>query len=246
MILKDLDDKREILRALDLLLKHPRIYKNKKDEIRKEIANIKKGWYVERDNGNYINTYYRDKKNAFVIHDLRIKYRDLGFQIDHLIITNTDIILLESKYFSGYLGYNPTRNEFYLKSNRKYFPIPNPIKQVERQAENLKILMKRLDLNLPWNFSYFVILHPSVRMIGNNFPDEIVKADVFIDRLKDKYKGLLGMMKKFLVVEFGIEKDVKRLLALHKPVDIDFYLKNYNLLWAKDWLMERMEKEYKK
>ena len=105
--------------------------------------------------------------------------------------------------------------------------------------------MKRLDLGLPWNFSYYVILHPSVKMIGNNFPDEIIKADVFIDKLKEKDKGILNLVKKAIFIEFGIEKDVKKLLSLHKPVDIDFYLKKFNLLWTKDWLMEKLKQNYK-
>ena len=66
-------------------------------------------------------------------------------------------------------------------------------------------------------------------------PKEILKADSFIDRLRENNKNI-GM---FEVLSRGLEwfkhprklliKSLQELVSSHKPDTIDFYLKKHNL-----------------
>ena len=243
MILKEIDDRREILQALNTLLKHPKIYQNIKRKIRYEIANIKKGWENERKCAYYIDTYYKDRKLVYVIHDLRIELDDIRVQIDHLIITHFDITILESKYFSSNLHYNEENKEFYIKTkNGEEIGIENPIKQAERQKYNFSRVIRAKKLFLPPQLDYYVLVSPSVRFKGK-MPERILKADTFIDKFREEDSKLSKFFKDLLSVRFKVKNETQKLLDLHKPLTVDYFLRKFNLEWSRDWLNREMFKE---
>jgi transcription initiation factor IIE alpha subunit len=56
-VLKNVDDKREIIDGLYTLLKHPKLYDSKKEQVKKLAENLKKGWRNEKEASYYINLF---------------------------------------------------------------------------------------------------------------------------------------------------------------------------------------------
>ena len=244
MILKEIDDKKNIIRALNILLKHPKIYDNIKKKIKYEILNIKKGWENEKKCAYYINTYYKDRKFVHVIHDLRIELEDIKVQIDHLIVSHVDLTILESKFFSSNLYYDDKNREFYIKTkNGKEVGIENPIKQAERQKYNLAKIIARKKLYLPPQLDYYVLVSPSVKFKGK-MPEKVIKADVFMDKFREDDAKLSKFFKDMFSFRLKVKDEALKLVEMHKPLSIDFFLRKFNLLWVKNWLNKEMEKNY--
>ena len=235
MVLKDIDDKSEIIIKLKELLKNPNIYPSKKKEIKFEIYKIEKGWKNEKESAYFLNTYFKDLKNTIIIHDLRLQLGDISVQIDHLIINKTKIAILESKYFSSGLYYDKKNDVFNIKTRKGFIGIKDPIKQAERQKINLKKYLEKTKLikHLPNNFDYYVLISPSVYLKGK-MPDKIVKADKFAEKFfKDLDDiGTFSMIKSFIKYKReNLINTAQKLVKFHKPLDFEFYLKTLNLSW---------------
>jgi hypothetical protein len=250
MVVKGVDDKSYIVKALSTLLNHPKIYPYKKEQIKTTIQNLKKGWSNEKSASYYIDSYYKDRDDVWVIHDLRITTPTERVQIDHLIVYRFEVSILESKYFSSHLFYDPQNREFFIKTrNGKKLAIPNPIKQAERQELALKRILKDkgLDRYFPSNFSHYVLVSPRVKLEGK-MPERIVKADSFVDKFReeDRRMGIGTILKRgFNLITHpskGLEEGVKKLVSLHRPYRVEHFLNQLNLEWTSDWLKEQLEK----
>ena len=242
MILKNVDDKLEIIKNLEKLLKHPKIYKSKKEQIKYEIYKIKKGWQNEKNAAYYINTYYdtpEKEKKVVILHDLRIKYQDLSFQIDHLLIFRSGIVIFESKYFSSNLYYDWKNKSFSIRTSKGMKGIPNPLKQAERQALNLQKLIEKSQIlknNLPNRIDSYVLVSPEVHFKGK-MPDRIIKADQFMDKFAEENEKIgliegLKIVKNYFTHSFeDVLKAGQFILELHQPMDYEDYLRILNLSW---------------
>ncbi len=238
MILKDVDDKSDILKKLKSLLKHPKIYPSKKRQIKFEIYKIERGWKNERDAAYYINTYYKDSKKVVVLHDLRLELDDISVQIDHLLMFRTDIVVFESKYFSSQLYYDWRNKSFSIKTSKGFQGIPDPIKQAERQVINFQRILEKIGLknSVPNEYNYYVLISPTANF-KSKMPDKIIKADRFIDKFReeDEKIGLIKGLSRFTrFMLYDIDKLIyvgERLKELHKPLDYSFYLRKLGLSW---------------
>ncbi len=241
MILKEVDDKTEIISKLKKLLKHPKIYPSKKKEISFEIYKLEQGWKNEREAAYYINTYYRDSKKVAVLHDLRIQLDDISVQIDHLLIFRTEIVILESKYFSSELHYDWKNKVFRIKTSKGYQGIPDPIKQAERQAINLRKIIEKAELKkyVPDEYNFYVIVSPKVNF-KNKMPDRVIKADKFIDKFREEdekesfFKSVVKIARFFIYDTDKILYAAEILKSMHKPLDYSYYLKKLNLSWVEE------------
>lgn len=238
MILKDVDDKTNILKGLKSLLFHPKIFDTVKDKIKNEIYMIEKGWENEKNAAYYINHYYRERKNTVVLHNLRLKLDDKFIQIDHLLLGKLFVAILESKYFNKELIY---KNGFFsIKTNNGFKDIPDPILQTERQIDNFKQIGKNLGIDklISNNYINFVLISPNTH-IASKVPDKIIKADM-IDKKIDEYidkAGIIPILKMgtslLLTERENLINAGKILIKHHTPYDIDFYLKKLKLEWVK-------------
>ncbi len=238
MLIKSVDDKSQIIKNLTQLLNHPKIFPSKKREIKFLIYKIKTGWDNEKKASYYIDTYYKDSKKVVVLHDLRIKYYDLSFQIDHLLIFRTDIVIFESKYFSSQLIYDWKNKSFNIRTKNGIKGIPNPLKQAERQALNLRKFLDKTGLKTfaPEDINFYVLVSPEV-FLKTKMPEGIIKADQFIDKFKeeDEKIGFLDGIKRvknyftnsFEKISF-LGNELKK---FHEPLKFEDYLKMLNLSW---------------
>lgn len=122
MIIKEADSKQGDLDTLENLLHHPRANSEIKKQIDREIRNIKSGIKGENEAAYEMKVRFKDSKNWFVIHDLRIDVDGLVAQIDHLIFNRfMEIYVCESKRFSEGIAINE-KIEFSAFYNTEYSP----------------------------------------------------------------------------------------------------------------------------
>ncbi len=240
MILKNVDDKTEILKKLRKLIDHPKLYPSKKRQLMFEIYKIEKGWQNEKEAAHYINTYYKNKKKVIVLHDLRLKYKDISVQIDHLLIFSFQFLIIESKYFSSTLYYDSKNKTFNTKTKQGYKGIPDPIKQTERQILNFKNFLKETGLKkfFPNNFDSLVLVSPNV-YFKKKMPEKIVKADRFFEKIEENFEkvGLLegiSILSKHLTTnENKMLFSATELAKFHTPFTYEDYLNMLKLSWIK-------------
>ena len=253
MVLKNVDDKSKIIDGLYTLLKHPKLYDSKKEQAKKLAEKLKKGWRNEKDASYYINSYFKHRKDMVVLHDLRLVSPEETLQIDHLLIFRFLIVVFESKFFSSSLHYDPRTGEFYLTySTRKKFAIPDPVKQAERQTFALGRFLreKNLEKYFPKLKEHFVLVSPRVKFSGK-MPERVLKADKFVDKFKEEDEKMGIGTTLIRAVEFFrhsnnmIAEGAKKLISYHRPFTLNYYLKQLNLEWTKEWIEKEVAKKGK-
>ena len=108
-----------------------------KDNISEPSANEAKGAVAEKQMGFYLNRQFGESNNVFVFNDLRIERNGEVAQMDHLIVHQFGLIIVESKSVTGSI----TVNE-HLEFERKTTGIPSPIEQAKRQGQLLRLLLQ--------------------------------------------------------------------------------------------------------
>jgi len=86
MIIKNAEDKKGQIEALQTLLAHPDADASTRKRVEREILNIKAGARGEEEAAYEMKVHWGESKNWMIIHDLRIEHGGLVAQIDHLLI----------------------------------------------------------------------------------------------------------------------------------------------------------------
>jgi len=107
-----------------------------KDTILNATKNEAKGEAAEKQMAFYLNRQFGDARDVFVFNDLRIERNGEFAQMDHLIVHQFGLIIVESKSVTGSI----TVNE-HLEFERKTTGIPSPILQARRQGDLLRALL---------------------------------------------------------------------------------------------------------
>jgi hypothetical protein len=232
MIVKHADDKGPALVALESLL--PRADGKQQKFIEDELRMMRAGIKGEKESAYHIDFDFRDSEITAVIHDLRLQWGGRVAQIDHLIIHRTHkFYVLETKSFSH--GLKITDEGEFLRWNdwkKTYEGMPSPIEQNRRHAEVLRDVLERLGYAKP-EIESFVLISPTARIDRSKAHPcpEVVKADQFTTAFKKRYLdsinsvgGILGGLSKAI---FGDSAEViaKKLVALHKPIAVDYQAK---------------------
>lgn len=103
----------------------------------------KAGYDAERKVAYYLKMAFGDDSKLFILHDLRVVFEDgITAQMDHLIIHEHGLIIVESKSVAGKLQVQDDGQwvRWYSKKAGKDSSIgmENPIKQASRQGQTLK------------------------------------------------------------------------------------------------------------
>jgi superfamily II DNA helicase RecQ len=235
MILKEIDDKTKEIKTLEKLIKESSSEKQK-ILIKKDLTTLKNGFEAEKDNSYLINFYLKDAKNTIVLHDIRLEHNNLTAQIDHILINKVEIVVVESKSFSGILDIKPD-GSFEVDYNGKIRTFNNPIEQNKRHAELLKQFLN--DHNLLKNkigqeisIKNQVILNPKTTIKNTILPNGIIRADQFISDWRNKLndvsifqitKALLSMKSQEIITDIA-----NILIQNHKPINFN-YEKKYKI-----------------
>jgi len=159
-----------------------------KDTIANATKNEAKGEAAEKQMAFYLNRQFGDARDVFVFNDLRIERNGEFAQMDHLIVHQFGLIIVESKSVTGSI----TVNE-HLEFERKTTGIPSPILQARMQRDLLRALLtdhkKELRgkifgikqggfINCPINIFVAISDTGKIRRVGKKIKiPELMKAD---------------------------------------------------------------------
>ena len=242
MIIKEKDSRTADIELLESLLAKD-LPHQKSDQIKKELATLRKGMKGENDAAYYINFDYGASKNWAVLHDLRLETNGLVAQIDHLLINRfIYFYVLESNNFSFGVKIEEDGN-FLVYNNKHYCGIPSPIEQNRRHISVLEqclkahnLLPKRLGIAIKPNFINYVLLSADSRIIRpkkSAFDSSaVIKADVLSSIIEKEIDnmhpvGVLASAAKLCSQETVMDI-ARNVAALHKPIRID-YAKRFGL-----------------
>lgn len=208
MIIKEADDKKSSIQALQALLSHPDCSADIHKRIEQEIRNIQAGARGEEEAAYEMKVHWGESKNWMVLHDLRIEHGELAAQIDHLIINRLlDIWVCESKHFSEGVAINE-HGEFTAFFARKPYGVPSPIEQNKRHILILKRFFDAGTVKLPTRLGFTI--KPDLKSLV------LVSKHARISRPKAKIDGLDSVIKNdqiFKSIDKAIDQNNNPLLV---------------------------------
>lgn len=145
----------------------------------------KAGYDAERKVAYYLKMAFGENPQLFILNDLRVVHEDdITAQMDHLVIHQHGIIIIESKSVAGKLQVQDDGQwvRWYAQSSGKdrSLGMPNPIKQAKLQGQTLKR----------------VLLHAAdekTRQVLENFPVDVLvtysttNGGVFLTKNRELY-----------------------------------------------------------
>lgn len=102
----------------------------------------KAGKEAEEQMSFYLRRAFADNKNLYVFNDLRLEYKDDAAQIDHLIVDQYGMIIIESKSVTSRVKINEYQ-EWTRWFNNTAQGMQSPILQARRQGDFLKKYLDR-------------------------------------------------------------------------------------------------------
>jgi len=239
MLLKSIDDKRDLFKKLEQLI--PLATPAQREKIQHELNNLRKGYRNEKQVAYLIDFAYSKKQNTLILHDLRLVFDGQVAQIDHLMINSGAIYLLESKYFSQKVEIDK-RGNWTAHYAKKSYGIPSPLEQnrrhkvvLKRILEHYDLIPKRLGIKVDLPIYDYVLLSTNCHIEGE-IPPNVIKADTVettidhdLDARLDHFFGLKTFkLLANLITHNEMRTIADTLMILHKPLEIDFEAK-YNI-----------------
>jgi transcription elongation factor Elf1 len=107
----------------------------------------KAGYEAEKQMAYYLRHHYADSNKVFVFNNIRFKWLDDYTQIDHLIMHEYGMVIVESKSVTSKIKFNEL-GEWTRLWDRHWEGMRNPVKQAERQGESLRSILTANKENL--------------------------------------------------------------------------------------------------
>ena len=123
-------------------------------------------------------------KEYLIINDLMIRNKDKTAQIDHLVVSNYGIFVIETKQYDGYITGNDYDKKWCMKAGKNKLYINNPVHQ---NYGHIKALQEVLKLNEKKFISIVCMSGNAKLKIKSN---KVVKVNDIIDKIKS-YQNIL-------------------------------------------------------
>lgn len=236
MLLKDIDDKTPDLGRLQELLVRSDLSPRQRDDIFKQMDNIRTGYRGERDAAFFLNDSFGDRENTILIHDLRLEHGGRVAQIDHLLINRfRRVYVLETKSLNANLACNEAGEwTAWYGSGKRGIPQPiaSPIEQARRHVSVLDSWFKANGLKRIERIEPVVIVSPTSFVAKTRARGDedvpVVRADLFerwwLNVRNSGGENLIGglwrVASAFSVVD--LIKIGELLVANHRPLEWDW------------------------
>lgn len=103
---------------------------------------IRAGEEAEKQMAFYLQRAFAKKNDCFILNDLRIIHNDDTAQIDHLLVTQFGLFIIESKSVHGKIIVNK-HNEWSRTYNKDVEGMPSPVLQAEAQGKVFRELLMK-------------------------------------------------------------------------------------------------------
>jgi len=238
MILKEADDQSDSIQALEQLLETAPA--NIKSKVKTELVMLRSGISGEAESAFHLNDFFKDSKNIYIIHDLRLEHNGRVAQIDHLLINRfLEVYVLETKRLHAGMKISEI-GEFsqWINKTGTYAGMASPLAQNRRHIDVLKDIFrdevelpKKLGFTLKPKFHSRILVNAKARIIRPKKFDtsEIVKADDFFNAYQKAFDevGFLDAMSGLAntVSSEQVYYLSRKLISLHKPIKVDYLAK---------------------
>jgi hypothetical protein len=238
MIIKQPDEKKSQIAALQALQARPDASVETRKRIEQEIRNIQAGMKGEAEAAYEMDFHFGPSNNHAVIHDLRIECDGRVAQIDHLVINRFLCIwVCESKHFSEGIAINAHGECSAFYGGRPY-GVASPFEQNRKHIMVLNSIFKAGMAKLPTRLGFAIkptmisvvlisknarISRPKTKIDGL---DSIIKNDQFrsfVDRAVDGDNNPLTLAK--LIGQDTLESFALSVTALHTPITFNWAAK---------------------
>jgi hypothetical protein len=170
------------------------------DRLSPEDKFAQAGKAAEAQMAYYLRRAFKDDKNIFVLNHLRLEHEQDSAQMDHLILHQYGIFIVESKSVTTSIQVNK-HGEWIRWFNGKPKGIPSPVLQAQRQGEFLRkyldahaeiLLGKILGFhqasfrNMPLDVLVAISDSGIINRPKNLLLDEVCKADQVTERIRAK------------------------------------------------------------
>ncbi len=194
----------------------------------------KAGYEAERKVAYYLKMAFGDEPKLLILHDLRIEFEDnITAQMDHLLIHQFGLIIIESKSVAGKLQVKED-GQWMRWYNNQSKGMHNPIKQAKLQGQTLKRVLlnsskedtRKVLESFP--IDVLVSISDSGEFIAHKrtlYP-EVCKADQVDDRVKEIILDRAKNVKEgdFQLSDINKAKLAEHLLKTHKPYSKAFVI----------------------
>lgn len=194
----------------------------------------KAGYEAERKVAYYLKMAFGDEPKLLVLHDLRVEFEDgITAQMDHLLIHQFGLIIIESKSVAGKLQVKDD-GQWMRWYNNQSKGMHNPIKQAKLQGQTLKRVLlnsskedtRKVLESFP--IDVLVSISDSGEFIAHKrslYP-EVCKADQVDDRIKEivLYRAKNVKEGDFRLSDINKTKLAEHLLKTHKPYSKAFVI----------------------
>ena len=224
----DLQDRYEALTKLNS--EYP-----KNDNIQNEMYCIKKGLDGEKE-----IEYQLKKANVgmYVLHDVKLKYKDLTAQIDYVVITPVFTYYIECKNLVGNITVNEKGDfirEYNINGKKVKKGMYSPLRQVEAQREVVRKIwennvssLKRIFASK--NFNYYrrvLVVAANQDTVLNTYKapkdikNKVLRADALVRQIQYEYEH----RNKYDYVDNknDMEKEAQSYINLISDDNIDYY-----------------------
>ncbi len=210
------------------------------DEISSEDKFAKAGRAAEAQMAYYLRRAFGEDKNVFVFNHLRIEKEQDSAQIDHLILHQYGIFIVESKSVTTSIQVNEN-GEWIRWFNAQPKGMPSPILQAQRQGEFLRkylndraeiLLDKILGLrqatfrNMPLDILVAISDSGIIKRPNKVLLNEVCKADQVTEKIRAKIEkshkdnswfNLDLTLSNYSFTQDELTRITKFLLSHHKP-----------------------------
>ena len=187
----------------------------------------KAGYDAERKVAYYLKMAFGSEPRLLILHDIRLEFEDgITVQMDHLLIHQYGLIIIESKSVAGKLQVKEDGQWVRWFSNQSR-GMHNPIKQAQLQGQTLKrVLLNSSKENTrkvleKFPIDVLVSISDSGEFIANkrNLYPEVCKADQVDDRVKEVVlsRAKNALSDDFVLSDINKMKLAEHLVKNHKP-----------------------------
>ncbi|MBM7579304.1 nuclease-related domain-containing protein [Jeotgalibacillus terrae] len=172
--------------AYELLARHLPDHHLSKNDILKDASIIRAGEYGEQRIDQFLKQF---SSPEFLIGlNLTLPYEGETIQLDHLVITPSFALTIETKHLKGHIKLDYENGHMYRNENDHSLSTwIHPLVQAERHQAGLLNLFKKINVNLPV-YSLIPFTHSSAHLeaVGttNILPKNLFRAEQFTMKLR--------------------------------------------------------------
>ncbi|MEW9503188.1 nuclease-related domain-containing protein [Jeotgalibacillus marinus] len=227
------------LACYELLRSHVSLSHPKSSMIHDEISLLQAGAFGEERVDQAMQPFSSERFLAF--RNVVFPFAGETVQIDHLFITPSFALIIETKNTKGHLKLDIENEQMYREKDGEIQCFAHPVLQVERQAEGLATVLSRLGIKLPI-FQLVVFTHSHVFLestgADRSLPPEICRMERLAVRVRKmvhkQHKQAIYSTKQLL--EIGHQLLAERVPELLYDVMRKFGLETKDLIcgvWCK-------------